>query len=345
MEDKKRVIYRGIIIFLLAVIVVLIVVKRDFIFTKESSNDNTKLSVVYEKDNIKVAKDKDDNYYLNNNFVKKIEQEEKFEVKEVIGNDFVIVDEGLITENYVLYNKNGQKISFPEVEKVGPAYMTYENNKLTIVGNMLDDNVEDTICTFKPLDTIVYIKQEATISNGSVSTPKTVETKTLSKWAKDVYNKDCSKNTILTKNEVYTKYLTNLKNNIVKNYKVFTNNQITSKSKILDTNYTFIINKNLELLFTMGNKYTNYKISNDVLNIFLINTGNGGYSTLYFIKSVGSLHSMCIECINDNNKITINKEKYTNIVNVIQGDFSDGYSGAPDAIFIDIEGNMYSDNF
>ena len=148
-------------------------------------------------------------------------------------------------------------------------------------------------------------------------------------------------NGVKSSDELYSDYLSNLKNGITSKYETYSNNVVSGHSHYLDTNYDFTIKKNLDLVFTTGDKkYNNYKVSDNVLNMFLIDAGNGGYTLLYFIKADGSLNKMCIDCLNENDTVKIEKENKKYIVNVTQGLFDYEYSGAPGPIFIDINGNV-----
>ena len=86
------------------------------------------------------------------------------------------------------YEINGNKIEFKcdiDVCRYGDAYMDYTNNKLTIRCVISLDNVlEDTICTWDSLDTIVYLKQEVEYSNGTFGSSKIIEKGTLKEYVK-----------------------------------------------------------------------------------------------------------------------------------------------------------------
>ena len=141
---------------------------------------------------------------------------------------------------------------------------------------------------------------------------------------------------------LYTNYLTNLKDSIKKNYKDYSNNVVLYESEATDINYTFTITKDLELkLSTSDKKYTDKKVSDDVVSMFLVSVGNGGYKNLYFIKTDGTLNYVCVDCISENEKVEIKKQDLKNIVLVTDGLFDYQYSGAAGAIFVDIQGNTY----
>lgn len=149
----------------------------------------------------------------------------------------------------------------------------------------------------------------------------------------------------LSADERYHNYLTNLESNIKEKYEKYSNNVITGNSMILDTDINFTITKDLNLLFTTGDKkYNNYKLSENVLNMFLVYTGNGGYQYLYFIKNDGSLNKFCVDCLNEDKTLKVEKVNFKNIVNITQGLFDYEFSGASDPIFIDIDGNILLNN-
>ena len=143
----------------------------------------------------------------------------------------------------------------------------------------------------------------------------------------------------------YARYLTNLEDEIRKNYNDSNKNQIRSNSVVLNTYYTVTITKDLELMFnTDDKKFDNVKLSDNVVNMFLIDYGNGGFKYLYFIKTDGTLNKICIDNIRAQSPINIEKTELNNIVNVTQGIINDEVSGDLTPIFIDIDGNMVIDN-
>ena len=73
--------------------------------------------------------------------------------------------------------------------------MKFSDNKLTIeyytvLDNYASYNDDFNICTDKPLDSIVYLKQEVEYSNGTFGSLKNIEIKTLKEAIKD-YDKEC----------------------------------------------------------------------------------------------------------------------------------------------------------
>jgi len=147
-------------------------------------------------------------------------------------------------------------------------------------------------------------------------------------------------NTLTDTDKLYSEYLKKLKNNLEKFYtehdaEIRINNKFANGEP-----YSIAIDKEGILMLSTIEK--NYKISNNVLKIFLIDVGNGGYKSLYFIKEDGTLNYFCVDCILDDG-VNVEKSKYKNIVNVVNSAFGITYSGAYGPIFIDIEGNVLFD--
>ncbi|MBQ3475105.1 MAG: hypothetical protein IJH20_02945 [Bacilli bacterium] len=153
-----------------------------------------------------------------------------------------------------------------------------------------------------------------------------------------------SSTTEKTVDERYKDYLNNLANEIKEKSKFddgtleadlpgIVNSTYDFESKM----YTVSINKNLELTFT-GNGYSNYKIADNVVLYNRIFYGNGGYSNIYYITTDGKIHMSNMEAVaflgKEPNITDVDKK---NIVNIIQGSSSAGFP-----IFIDIEGNVYT---
>lgn len=179
-------------------------------------------------------------------------------------------------------------------------------------------------------------------------------------YDKNSYNQNFSNDTIMktdneisdknidteTTNNLYNKYLNNLKTNITKNYDNFNNNYEYVENLETGLEYSLKIEKNGDLNLSFYNedlkqKYNNYKLSGDVLTMFLIQVGQAGFYNVYFLKNDGTIFSQCIDCLALED-VALKKENYKNIVNIIQGGFDMEYSGVDGPIFIDIEGNIYT---
>ena len=140
----------------------------------------------------------------------------------------------------------------------------------------------------------------------------------------------------------YSNYIKNLKESLSKLNKEDSNNKffISSNSMYFEKGYSFEIYNN-KLLFNLEdelvkNTYKDYVISENVLDMFLVSKGNGGYKYLYFIKEDGSLNSFCVECLL-NSEMKIKKVELKRIVSVKEIITSE----AREAVFIDIDGNVF----
>lgn len=145
---------------------------------------------------------------------------------------------------------------------------------------------------------------------------------------------DIVKNDI-SADELYSNYLKKLKTNLTKTY---TENDGEGNISGDLFKYNFTLNK--EGILSMSIKENTYEVSNKVLEMFLVDTGNGGYKNLYFIKEDGTLNYFCADCVTDGN-FDIKKSEHKNIVNVMNSSFGVTTSGANSPVFIDIEGNVY----
>ena len=95
---------------------------------------------------------------------------------------------------------------------------------------------------------------------------------------------------------------------------------------------------------TLNNKYGEYKIADNVLSFYVINTGQDIGNNVYFINQDGTVGSADTE-YGINSTITINNNLgYKNIVAVVSGSFNYDPTGARGPIFIDINGNIFSEN-
>lgn len=152
-------------------------------------------------------------------------------------------------------------------------------------------------------------------------------------------------------NNNYELYASNLKQNISEKYDSNNLNYQYVLSEIIKDGYEVYLTKENELYIKYYNKelfekYGQYKISNKVLNFYIVSTGQAGGNTLYFINMDGTVGSADIEYnIENNSQIIIKKDLgYKNIVSIINGMFGDENSGVKGPIFIDINGNLFGDN-
>lgn len=146
----------------------------------------------------------------------------------------------------------------------------------------------------------------------------------------------------------YKIFSENLKNKISNIYNETNDGEISSwyeKYSIdLDKNRTIYITYHDE---NLNKKFGKYKLADNVLSYYIVQTGQGGDNTLYFINEDGTVGSANIDYpgYDNDNQISVKKDiGYKNIVTIIEGGFGISTSGIREPIFIDINGNMYSTN-
>jgi len=127
-----------------------------------------------------------------------------------------------------------------------------------------------------------------------------------------------------------------------KNYKYIENDFVPSGYRVyLNSNGSLYVEYNDA---TLDNKYGEYKIADNVLSFYVINTGQDVGNMVYFINEDGTVGSADTEFEIDN-IIKVNKDLgYKNIVSVVSGSYSYGITGSNGPIFIDINGNIFSSN-
>lgn len=147
------------------------------------------------------------------------------------------------------------------------------------------------------------------------------------------------------------------------NYQVFANKLKTEFSKYNDNNknsqyvendivpagYEVYLNSNGSLYVkyndvTLNNKYGEYKIADNVLSFYVINTGQDIGNNVYFINQDGTVGSADTEYGISNTISVKNDIGYKNIVAVVSGSFNYDQTGTRGPIFIDINGNIFSEN-
>ena len=150
-------------------------------------------------------------------------------------------------------------------------------------------------------------------------------------------------------------------------YYIFSNNmkeQVSAKydssnmqyeyieSDIVNNGYVVYLNQSGSLFIrysdeSLNMKFGDYKIADNVLSFYLITEGQDSGKNLYFINSDGTVGSADIEYgVVNNGVVNIKSDLgYKNIVSIVQGGFGLEFSGVHSAIFIDINGNMYNNNF
>ena len=101
-------------------------------------------------------------------------------------------------------------------------------------------------------------------------------------------------------------------------------------------------NKILNLKLS-NNEESTIKLSDNVLNYFIVSTGQYGYKNLYYITTTGKLyevdHEMQIdEAVDNLNKKELNLKNIVNVIGVNAGLLS----SSGDVAFIDIDGNLFT---
>ncbi len=143
--------------------------------------------IYYEESGFKIEKKlgRNQDYYINGKHINNVIN---VRVKGIIDNKYIIIDDGDADFSDTLYDLNGLPVIFdhPDNVWVDNVEMSFSDNILTIVSfTVIDGYLSDTvyedfdICTYKPLDYIVYLKQEVEYRDGKFGTPKTIESRTI----------------------------------------------------------------------------------------------------------------------------------------------------------------------
>ena len=160
-------------------------------------------------------------------------------------------------------------------------------------------------------------------------------------------SKKADSKTVETADERYKAYLSNLSKSIEKTYINETPNEDYSVSTIntsriekseLGVSYILSIDNKLELKISSQEVGLNdYKIADNVVSYYVIHTGNGGFSTLYYITTTGKVYSANVENA-IYNKTSIETKEIDNVKNIVEIKEGSSTSGFP--LFIDIDGNI-----
>lgn len=182
---------------------------------------------------------------------------------------------------------------------------------------------------------IVYDKVLKNSSNGTVNN----DNKTSDNL------KDNDQNGQTMKNNNYQLFASNLKNEFSK-YDEKNRPYLNVTSTIGNGNFIIYLTENRELYIKYYNKDKNaeHKIADNVLSFNAVTVGKGGGKMLYFINEDGTVGSADIE-FGLEKEITVKKDLgYKNIVSIVGGIFGDEENVINDVVFIDIDGNIYSDS-
>ena len=210
-NNKKAITILIITIILLSLVICYLLFKLN----KLNASDSNKEQEVKTKEETKCQSSSDINciYYEENGFkiVKKLSRYQDYEIngmhlgsgmseptiKQIIDNKYIIINVSDANFYEVMYDLNGHYVTFshPDNMWTEEREMKFSDNKLTIeyytvLDNYAGYNDDFNICTDKPLDSIVYLKQEVEYSNGTFGPSKNIKSKTLKEALKD-YDKEC----------------------------------------------------------------------------------------------------------------------------------------------------------
>ena len=159
--------------------------------------------------------------------------------------------------------------------------------------------------------------------------------------------KDTDQNGQTTKNNNYQLFASNLKSEFSK-FSPHNRPYLHVQSMMENGDYVVYLTENQELYIKyykeeFKNKFGDYKITDKVIGYNVVPTGNGGANMVYFINEDGTVGSANVDGVS--NEITVKKDiGYKNIVSIISCEYGAFGGGVLGPAFIDIDGNIYSDN-
>lgn len=180
---------------------------------------------------------------------------------------------------------------------------------------------------------------------------------------KDIINNN-NKNEENIKNETsddrYNEYLKNLENVTNKHFqkvpdvsdeelanldskKYYSQQSYCSSTANNEIEYCISLDNKILSLQLSNNDESTIKLSDDVLNYFIVNVGQAGYKNLYYITTAGKVYEVNHEMQIDEGVDNLSKKELNlkNIVNVIGID-AGLLSSSGDVAFIDIDGNLFT---
>lgn len=180
---------------------------------------------------------------------------------------------------------------------------------------------------------------------------------------KDIINNN-SKNEENIKNETsddrYNEYLKNLENVTNKHFqkvpdvsdeelanldskKYYSQQSYRSSTANNEIEYCISLDNKILSLQLSNNDESTIKLSDNVLNYFIVNVGQAGYKNLYYITTAGKVYEVNYEMQIDEGVDNLSKKELNlkNIVNVIGID-AGLLSSSGDVAFIDIDGNLFT---
>ena len=162
---------------------------------------------------------------------------------------------------------------------------------------------------------------------------------------KSLNDKKCEE----SKNNQYDIFANNMK---AKRSEFDKNNTFYKWRRSDEGNYYVYLDRNGTLYISFvdekySSKYTDYKVADKVLSFYIIDEGVGEGGFVFFINEDGTVGKVDAEkAIRETGSISIKNDiGYKNIVAISEGIFGNEQSGAHYAIFMDIDGNMFSDGF
>ena len=188
----------------------------------------------------------------------------------------------------------------------------------------------------------------ALLFTGVVKSPlveekKCTETKCDTKTTDDTKKTDTKTDatTEKTADERYKEYIDNLSKSIEKQKITFyyRTNGGYSFQIIIDNNKNLLIGGDAPTFNRMANK-----VADGVIDFFITGVGNGGFHSIYYLNTNGELYRASLETSFENNQFEFEKVEVKNIVGVKPIVTSNGVEAANSAAFIDIDGNMVTNN-
>lgn len=184
-----------------------------------------------------------------------------------------------------------------------------------------------------------YTVQE---SNANETKNEIVSTKTNETTQKEVVTKE------MTSDEKYKIFAKNLKKAVSKYDSKEKNANVMGSSGDFPFEIELLSNGNLSIEFydkKTNKKYGTKTLAKNVLAVNVVEEGNGGYRTPYFICEDGTVGRANVDesILNKEKKIKVEYKinKLKNIVSIVSGGGGFAMGGAWNPIFIDIDGKIY----
>ncbi|MDO4376276.1 MAG: hypothetical protein Q4C33_03775 [bacterium] len=102
----------------------------------------------------------------------------------------------------------------------------------------------------------------------------------------------------------YQEYLKNKKENLKEILTTVEDSEysVSGNSMLHEEDFEISLTSELKLILNIESleKYNNYTIDNNVIDFFLVSVGNGGFKYIYYLTENGTLKSLCIDTIWEN---------------------------------------------